>query len=54
MTQEQADSFLDDLTTDGEQIYSEKIEEFGNKLLHLHKIYGENIPLYVLHTLNGR
>lgn len=53
MTQEQADALLDDLTTDGKQIYSEKIEEFGNKLLHLHKLYGENIPYYDLNRLNG-
>lgn len=53
MTQKQADALLDDLTTDGNQIYPEKIEEFGTKLFHLHKLYGENIPYYDLNRLNA-
>ena len=39
MTQDQADSLLDDFTTDGKQIYFDKIEEFGNNLSSLQKKY---------------
>lgn len=47
-----ADELLDDLSTDGREIRSEKIKEFGTKLLALTKEYGLNISLLMLYKLN--
>jgi hypothetical protein len=39
-----ADELLDDLTTDGTKIYSDKIAAYGTKLLGLTRQYGLDIP----------
>lgn len=48
-----AQSLLDDLSTDGEKIYSTKIQKFGADILKLLQIYGGEIPGAVLNRLNG-
>jgi hypothetical protein len=48
-----ADELLDDLSTDGREIHSEKIKAFGTKLLALTKEYGLDIPIPVAYKLNG-
>jgi len=39
-----ADELPDDLSTDGDKIYSDKIQVYGAKLLHLTTQYGIDIP----------
>lgn len=53
MTDEIAETLLDDLSTDGSQIYSDKIQDFGSRLLTLTNRYGFEIPLSELSRLNG-
>jgi hypothetical protein len=48
-----ADELLDDLSTDGREIHSEKIKAFGTKLLALTKEYGLDIPIPMVYKLNG-
>lgn len=48
-----ADELLDDLSTDGREIYSDKIEKFGNNLLFLTQRYGIDIPSHLWHSLIG-
>ena len=48
-----ADELLDDLSTDGREIYSEKIRAFALKLQLLVKRYGMDIPVRGLERLNG-
>lgn len=49
-----AEALLNDLSTDGKQIYSDKIKKFGDDLLTLIHIHGMDIPLSALNRLNGR
>ena len=49
-----ANELLDDLTTDGREIYSDKIKAFALKLQLLVKRYGMDIPVRELEHLNGR
>jgi hypothetical protein len=51
MNNDLADELLDDLTTDGKKIYSDKIKAFGIHLLVLTKNHGIDIPLW--HSLLG-
>lgn len=44
MDEAKATSLLDDLSTDGNQLYSDKITAFGNDLLFLTTQYGMDIP----------
>lgn len=53
MSPDKAEELLDDHSTDGEQIYSDKIQAFGNNLLHLTTQYGIDIPYPILTHLNG-
>lgn len=48
-----ADSLLDNLSTDGKQLHSEKIQKFGDDLLTLIRIHGMDIPPTALSRLNG-
>lgn len=48
-----AESLLDDLSTDGKQLHSSKIQQFGNSLLTLIRIHGMDIPPSALSRLNG-
>ena len=48
-----ADELLDDLSTDGREIYSDKIKAFALKLQLLVKRYGMDIPIRELEHLNG-
>lgn len=48
-----ADELLDDLSTDGDEIYSDKIKVFGTRLLILTKNHGIDIPLSLWHSLIG-
>lgn len=48
-----ADSLLDDLSTDGKQLHSSKIQKFGDDLLSLIRLHGMDIPPYALSRLNG-
>ena len=48
-----ADELLNDLSTDGREIYSEKIRAFALKLQLLVKRYGMDIPVRGLERLNG-
>lgn len=54
MTGELAETLLEDLSTDGKDIYSPKIKEFGENILCLLRQYGPEIPSTVLNRLNGR
>ena len=47
------DELLDDLSTDGMEIYSDKIRAFALKLQLLVKRYGMDIPVRGLERLNG-
>jgi hypothetical protein len=47
-----AEELLNDLSTDGEKIYSDKIANFGSKLLALTHKYGIDIPLSMINDLN--
>lgn len=53
MSQALADTFLDDLSTDGRQLHSEKIRKYGDDLLHLIRVHGMDIPPSTLNRLNG-
>lgn len=44
MTEKYAEELLDDLSTDGNQLYSDKISELGSQLLFLTRQYGMDIP----------
>lgn len=48
-----AETLLDDLSTDGEKLYSPKIQDFGAKILKLMQINGPDIPAATLNHLNG-
>lgn len=48
-----AESLLDDLSTDGKQLHSSKIQDFGNSLLTLIRLNGMDIPVPALTRLNG-
>lgn len=48
-----ADELLDDLETDGDQIYSDKINRYGEKLLFLTTRHGIDIPIIEFNRLNG-
>ncbi len=48
-----AENLLDDLTTDGKQLHSDKIKKFGDELLTLIRIHGMDIPPSALNRLNG-
>lgn len=48
-----ADELLNDLSTDGEKLYSDKIVAFGLKLLDLTHQYGIDIPLSLMNELDG-
>lgn len=48
-----AQTLLDDLSTDGKQLHSSKIQQFGNSLLTLIRIHGMDIPSSALSRLNG-
>ena len=54
MSPARAETLLDDLSTDGKQLHSSKIQQFGNSLLSLIRIYGMDIPPSALSHLNGR
>lgn len=53
MTPKLTESLLDDLSTDGEEIYSDKIKAFGANILKLLQIHGSEIPPSRLNSLNG-
>ena len=53
MNQALADELLDDLETDGDAIYSDKIREYGERLLFLTQRYGIDIPINDFNRLNG-
>lgn len=53
MNPDLAQLLLEDLSTDGKEIYSTKIQEFGSDLLKLLQIYGLDIPIARLNHLNG-
>jgi hypothetical protein len=44
---------LDDLSTDGDKIYSDKIATFGNRMMLLVKKYGIDIPLDKMCEVDG-
>ena len=48
-----ADELLDDLSTDGREIYSDKIRAFALKLQLFLKRHGMDIPVRELEHLNG-
>lgn len=48
-----AQTLLDDLSTDGKQLHSSKIQQFGTSLLSLIRLHGMDIPPYALSRLNG-
>ncbi len=49
-----ADELLDDLSTDGVEIYSDKIKAFGTRLIIFTKKHGIDIPIPLWHSLIGR
>ncbi len=49
-----ANELLDDLSTDGDEIYSDKIKAFGTRLLIFTKKHGIDIPIPLWHSLIGR
>lgn len=53
MKPELADELLDDLETDGQQIYSDKIKKYGERLLFLTQRHGIDIPVSEFTRLNG-
>lgn len=53
MAPDLAESLLDDLSTDGDNIYSDKIADFGFRILKLMDLYGIDIPPSVLNKHNG-
>lgn len=48
-----ADELLDDLSTDGHDIYSDKIKKYGENLLRLTVRHGIDIPVSEFNRLNG-
>ena len=54
MSPARAETLLDDLSTDGKQLHSSKIQQFGNSLLYHIRIHGMDIPPSALSHLNGR
>lgn len=54
MSDEKADDLLDDLSTDGNQLYSDKITALSSNLLFLIRQYGIDIPPTRLLPLLGR
>lgn len=46
-----ADELLDDLSTDGKEIFSDKIKAFGMRLLILTKNHSIDIPIPQWHSL---
>lgn len=53
MDETKANELLDDLSTDGNQLYSDKITAFGNRLIFLNTQYGMDIPPSKLSQLMG-
>lgn len=53
MNQSLADDMLDNLSTDGKEIYSDEIKKFGTRLLILTKNHGIDIPISQWHSLIG-
>lgn len=53
MTPALAETLLDNLSTDGKQLHSEKIQKFGDVLLTLIRIHGMDVPPSSLSRLNG-
>lgn len=53
MCQALADELLDDLSTDGKHLYSDKIKAYGANLLFLTSRYGIDIPPSSYNQLNG-
>lgn len=53
MKEPQAQEFLDDISTDGDKIYSDKIKDFGEKLHFLTQRYGVDIPYSQINSLHG-
>lgn len=53
MTPALAESLLDDLSTDGHELHSAKIKDFGSKLLTLLQLHGPDIPVPAINHLNG-
>ncbi|MCM1140483.1 MAG: hypothetical protein NC453_18090, partial [Muribaculum sp.] len=53
MEETKATALLDDLSTDGANLYSDKITAFGNDLLFLTNQYGMDIPAAKLAQLMG-
>jgi hypothetical protein len=49
----QAEELLDDLSTDGEKIHSDKIAAYGTRLLDLTRQYGIDVPLSRIFDLLG-
>lgn len=48
-----AEILIDDLSTDGEKLYSDKIKKYGEELLALVKVHGMNIPPSLMNRLNN-
>lgn len=48
-----AESFLDDIETDGREIYCDKINKYGENLILLTRKYGMDIPMQDWNCLNG-
>lgn len=53
MNERLAEELIDDIETDGDRIYSEKIKKYGENLLLLTRKYGINIPISEFNRLNG-
>ena len=53
MNEKMAEDLLDDLSTDGKQIFSDKISSFGSRLLILNNRHGFDTPFSELNHLNG-
>jgi hypothetical protein len=53
MTHSIAKELLDDLSTDGNKIYSEKIASSGTRMMLLVKQYGIDIPLDKMCEVDG-
>lgn len=54
MSEEKANNLLEDLSTDGKSLYSDKIATIANKLLFLTNQYGMDIPDSNFQSLIGR
>ena len=53
MSNELAEEQLDDISTDGNQLYSDKIQALGSKILFLTRQYGFDIPPTKLQSIIG-